>query len=102
MRQRLISRKKWDRKNEAHANHMVGVISYHLGDYNKAKEYLENAFGIKIQTGDKKGEANSLGNVASVFISLGQYDEAKEYLEKALAIIIQMVTKREKPALTKT
>ena len=56
-----------------------------LGQYDKAKEYLEKALDIKIQTGDKRGEASSLGNLGTVFISLGQYDKAKEYLEKALS-----------------
>ena len=73
-----------------------------LGQYDKAKEYLEKALGIKIQTGDKRGEASSLGNLGTVFIFLGQYDKANEFLEKALAIRIQIVTKREKLARTET
>ena len=57
-----------------------------LGQYGKAKEYLEKAVAIRIQIGDKNGEASSYGNLGVVFQSLGQYDKAKEYLEKALAI----------------
>ena len=61
-----------------------------LGEYEKAKEYLEKALAIKIQIGDKNGEASSYGNLGTVFQSLGEYEKAKEYLEKALAITIQI------------
>ena len=48
-----------DRKNEAYANENVGIISYNLGDYHRAKENLHKALAIRIQIGDKKGEASS-------------------------------------------
>ena len=65
-----------------------------LGQYDKAKEYLEKALAVQIEIGDKKGEASSLGNLGTVFISLGQYDKAKEHLEKALAIQIEIGDKK--------
>ena len=61
-----------------------------LGQYDKAKEYLEKVLAITIQIGNKEEEGNSYGNLGTVFHSLGQYDKAKEYLEKALAIRIQI------------
>ena len=61
-----------------------------LGEYEKAKEYLEKALAIKIQIGNKKGEGSWYGNLGSVFKSLGEHEKAKEYLEKALAIKIQI------------
>ena len=61
-----------------------------LGQYDKAKEYLEKALAVQIEIGDKEGEATSYGNLGTVFKSLGQYDKAKEYLEKALAVQIQI------------
>ena len=57
-----------------------------LGEYDKAKENLEKALAINIETGDRRGEAASYGNLGTVFSSLGEYDKAKENLEKALAI----------------
>ena len=56
-----------------------------VGEYDKAKEYLEQTLSIIIQIGDKEGEASSYGNLGAVFLSLGEYDKAKGYLEKALA-----------------
>ena len=57
-----------------------------LGQYEKAKEYLQRAFVITTEIGDREGEASCYGNLGTVFLSLGQYDKAKEYLQKALVI----------------
>jgi len=55
-------------------------LFHSLGEYDKAKEYLEKALAIKIQINDKQGEASSNGILETVFLSLGEYDKAKEYL----------------------
>ena len=57
-----------------------------LGEYGKAKEYLEKALEIRIEIGHKKGEAADYGNLGVTFQALGEYDKGKEYLERALAI----------------
>ena len=82
-----------DKKGEASSLGNLGSVFQSVGQYDKAKEYLEKALAIRIQIGDKEGEASSLGNLGSVFRSVGQYDKAKEYLEKALAIRIQIGNK---------
>ena len=61
-----------------------------LGQYDKAKEYLQKALDIGTEIGDKKGEASCYGNLGTVFKSLGQYDRAKEYLQKALVITTEI------------
>ena len=38
-----IAKEMGDRENEAYANNMLGTISHHLGDYDKAKEYLRES-----------------------------------------------------------
>ena len=73
-----------------------------LGQYDKAKEYLEKALAIRIQIGDKKGEARSYLNLGTVFESLGQYDKAKEYLQKALVIQTQIGDKEGEASITET
>ena len=57
-----------------------------VGEYDKAKEYLEKALAIRIQIGDKEGEAADYANLGTVFQSVGEYEKAKEYLKKALVI----------------
>ena len=75
-----------------------------LGEYEKAKEYLEKALAIKIQIGDKRWRSQQMyGNLGTVFRCLGEYDKAKEYLEKALAIRIQIGDKDgEASSITET
>ena len=57
-----------------------------LGQYDKAKEYLQKALVIETEIGKRKEEASCYGMLGTVFTSLGQYDKAKEYLQKALVI----------------
>ena len=61
-----------------------------LGEYDKAREYLEKALAIRVEIGDKEGEAADYGNLGTVFQSLGEYVKAREYLEKALAIRVEI------------
>jgi tetratricopeptide (TPR) repeat protein len=85
-----ITRENGDRRGQAYAYGKFGHMSYCLGEYDKAKEYLETALAIRIQICDQRGEAEDYGNLGTVFKSLGDYDKAKEYLQKALAIRIQI------------
>ena len=55
-----------------------------LGQYDKAKEYLEKALAIQIEIGDKKGEASSLGNLGTVFNLLVSMTKLKNILRKPL------------------
>ena len=57
-----------------------------LGEYDKAKEYLEKALAITIQIGDKEGEAADYGNLGALYQSVGEYVIAEGYIEKVLSI----------------
>ena len=46
-----------DKKGEAHAHTKLGEVLYSLGEYQKAKEYLEKALAIYMEIRDKRGEA---------------------------------------------
>ena len=70
-----------------------------LGQFDKAKGYLEKDLAIRIQIGDKDGEAMPYGNLGAVFQCLGKYGKAKEYLDKALAIKIQTSDKNGEASL---
>ena len=52
----------------------------------KAREYQEKAFAIKIEIGDRDGEATSYGNLTGLFLSLGKYAKADDYVKKAMAV----------------
>jgi len=75
-----------DTRGKATGYEVLGTGLHSLGEYGKAKEYLEKALAIRKEIGDKEGEAADYGNLGSVFDSLGEYGKAQEYLEKALAV----------------
>ena len=47
-----------------------------LGQYDKAREYLQKALVIATEIGDRQGEATDYGNLGTVFKSFSQYDKA--------------------------
>ena len=73
-------------RGEVSSYENLGTVFISLGEYDKAKEYLEKALAIKTRIVDKQGEAAIYSNLGTVFKRLREYDKAMEYLEKALAI----------------
>ena len=57
-----------------------------LGEYQKAKEYHENALAIAVEIGDREGEGRGYINLGAVFLSLRKNKQAKEHFDKALSI----------------
>ena len=47
-----------DKQGEASSYGNLGTVFQSLGEYDKAKDYLEKALAIKIEIGDKQGEAS--------------------------------------------
>ncbi|KAL9986341.1 hypothetical protein ACROYT_G000479 [Oculina patagonica] len=78
-----------DRRTESDAYGGLGTMFHSLGEYVKAREYLEKKLAIAKEIGVKKGEAEGYGNLGVVFLSLGEYVKAKQYLEKALAFTME-------------
>jgi len=64
----------------------VGNVFRSVGEYQKAKEYYENALVIRKEIGDRKGVGDDYGNLGAMYQLVGEYEKAKEYQEKALAI----------------
>ena len=71
-------------RGEVSSYENLGTVFISLGEYNKAKEYLEKALAIKTRIVDKQGEVAIYSNLGTVFMLLREYDKAKEYLEKTL------------------
>ena len=71
-------------RGEVSSYENLGTVFISLGEYDKAKEYLEKALAIKTRIVDKQGEAAIYSNLGTVFVLLREYDKAKEYLEKTL------------------
>ena len=74
------------RATEASGYLNLGELSRDLGDYAKAKEYLEKAFSITEEIADKNGRAVCGGILGTVLHFLGDYSKAREYHKKALSM----------------
>ena len=69
LRKHLPSEYKFvTKKGEASSYGILRPVFQSIGEYDKAKEYLEKALAIGIQIGDLNGEARSYGNLWTVFI----------------------------------
>jgi tetratricopeptide (TPR) repeat protein len=56
------------------------------GQYEKAKDYYEQALAIARVADDYAVERAAIGNLGSVYLKLEQYEKAKDYYEQALDI----------------
>ncbi|MCB0846175.1 MAG: tetratricopeptide repeat protein, partial [Bacteroidetes bacterium] len=65
-------------------------IYYVKGEYERARDYLEQSLRIQQQIGDRKGEGTTLNNLATTAHAKGDYDRALEYLEQSLRIAQQI------------
>ena len=57
-----------------------------LGQYDRAKEYLQKALVITTEIGYKEGEAGALANLGFMFRTVGDFKTSEICLEKALFI----------------
>jgi len=75
-----------DVQNQAECFHMMGNVSYFLGNYIEAIQFYEDALSIRERSDDKKNIASGLNNIANVHNKLGDYKKAILYYEKSLTI----------------
>lgn len=64
----------------------IGNIHYQFGDYDKALEYLNEAYGNLINHENKIGIVETCGLIALVYEKKGDYEQCEKYFLKALAI----------------
>jgi tetratricopeptide (TPR) repeat protein len=63
-----------------------GYIAYREGDYDKARQSLEQSLALCRQSGDLKGEARSLCLLGEMAIDLHDYERASELLAQSASI----------------
>ncbi|CAH3127820.1 unnamed protein product [Porites lobata] len=68
--------------------HMMGLVHWHLGDYQQAKEYYERTLSIQLNMlgPDHVDVAVTYYNMGLLHRDLGDHHQAKEYYERALSI----------------
>lgn len=60
-----------------------------VGEYQKAKEYHEEALAISKEIGDKKGEGLQYGNLGIFFQSVGGSNVARKHLQSKKKLVIE-------------
>ena len=63
-------------------------------EYEEAKQFIEKALGIMIETGNNRGVGICYEMLGTVFLSVDQYTKAEEYLQKALVITKEIDNKQ--------
>lgn len=81
-----LAKKMKNRKEEAGAIHIMGVIKKKEGNYEAALDNFNIAIKISEEIGDDKGTSRTLNNIGSIHFYRGNFNEAIEYYEKALVI----------------
>lgn len=76
-----------DEKTSSHGN--LGAMLRSVGEYAKAKQYLEKVFAILKEIGDIDGQGTVYGDLGSLSMCLGEFLVPKEYFDKALEIKIR-------------
>ncbi len=69
---------------EADSLRVLGIVSYHLGDYSSSRSWFQQALRLYRETNDRRGESASLNNLSNLAADQGDYIEARDYLEQAL------------------
>ncbi|MBA3532243.1 MAG: tetratricopeptide repeat protein, partial [Ardenticatenales bacterium] len=64
----------------------LGVVAWHLGNYETARDYLEQSCTRCQAQGDQPGVAYALFHLASVEIGQGNYASAQTHAEESLAL----------------
>ena len=75
-----------DKEEKAEILSELGMISYYLGELDKALEYHEKALELNEGLGRKAGMASIYGNIGNVYQAKGELDRALDYYEKALEL----------------
>ncbi len=88
-----------DDKTKSNAMYMIGSISLHFKDYDKALEYMINGFNIREIMNDSVGIIAGYNNIANVYYSKEQLDEAINYYEKALQFAINNKNKESQAGI---
>lgn len=81
-----LLRSSEDRRGEASALNMLGVINSQLGDNQKALEFFDQALPVMREVGDRRAEASVLSNVGMIKWRAGDFRQALDYGGRAVAL----------------
>ena len=68
----------------------IGIVYYHLGEYDKTLDFYKKSLAIDQQLGDEHGIATSYNNIGSVYTDFGDFKSALENLLKGLNLRLKL------------
>ncbi len=81
-----IRREIGDRTGIADTLNNLGLLVLARGEYDEARQHLEESLAIRRELGDRNGEALALSNLGDVATAAGDFDQGWALHERALAI----------------
>ena len=78
--------KSGDHNKKASIYHYLGIVAQYLREYEKAKQYYQQALDIYIEFGDHYSQAFTYGQLGLLAEQLEEIKEAKTHLLQALQI----------------
>ncbi len=82
-----------DRREKAKITTELGMISYNLGELDRALECFKNALKLYEEIGSKEGIATDYVIIGNVYRIRGELDTALQYYEKALKLYEEIGSK---------
>jgi tetratricopeptide (TPR) repeat protein len=82
-----IAKQVGEKYEEYRTNQAIGNIICNIGNYEKSKEYYQEAWTVAVELGDRHCEGISCLNLATVCGKDCDYEMAIEWYEKALYIV---------------
>jgi tetratricopeptide (TPR) repeat protein len=79
-----------DKEEKANILTDFGMISYYLGELDRALEYYEKALELDEELERKGGIAAELGNIGATYLAKGELDKALDYTKKALKLFEEL------------
>ena len=82
-----IAKHVGNRKSEAAAYTLIGIVHARRDDFNEATEYLEKALSIAKELRDQEIEAMVHAGFVQIFVKQGDFERAIEYNKKCLTMV---------------
>ncbi len=81
-----LAQRYGDRRSEANALNMLGIVHHQYGEIRVAQQIYEQAIQVMRTIGDRRGEALSLHNLGLVSFSLGEWEASLRCQEQYLSL----------------
>jgi CHAT domain-containing protein/Tfp pilus assembly protein PilF len=88
-----------DVRSEAIAIGFVGEIHWRLGEYDKSRQYLEQALAMKRVSGDRLQEGRTLNVLGLLHWDLGDFEQAQAYFHQGNDIAAELGDRRLQGAI---